>query len=94
MTAKKKKAMTRKQKIKASEETLKRLKKEYGIKSKPKLKPKKKSLFERAKTYLKAKPKPKPKPKPKKQKKITWPSGITTQKQFDELMQIKRKKKK
>ena len=79
---------TRAQRIKASQEVIKRLKKEYGIKSKPKPKPKKKSLITRVKAYLT------PKPKPKKKKKTTWPSGITSQKAFDDLMQIKRKKKK
>ena len=88
----------REKKIKSSEATIKRLKKEYGIKPKPKPKPKKKSLLSRAVTiHKKVKREIKrailPK-KPKKQKKTTWPSGITSQKAFEELMQIKKKRRK
>ena len=84
------KKKTRAERIKASEKRLKEIKARWNIvtpkpKAKPKPKPKKKSLITRVKAYLKPK---------KRKKKTTWPSGITTQKAFDELMQIKRKKKK
>ena len=92
------KKKTRAQKIAASEKRLKEIKARWDIKTpkpKPKPKPKTKSWLQKAKTILKPKPKPKPIPtRPKKQKKTTWPSGITSQKAFNELMQIKRKKKK
>lgn len=91
----------REKKIAASEKRLKEIKARWDIvtpKPKPKPKPKKKSLLSQAVAiHKKVKRKIKrailPK-KPKKQKKTTWPSGITTQKAFEELMQIKRKKKK
>lgn len=97
------KKKTRAQKMAASEKSLKEIKARWDIKTskpkpKPKPKPKKKSWLQKAKAILRPKPygtKPKPKPtRPKKQKKTTWPSGITSQKAFEELMQIKRKKKK
>ncbi len=80
----------RAKKIETSQQTIARLKKEYDV-ADVVMKVKKKSLLDKAKALFKS---IKAQPKPKKQKKTTWPSGITSQKQFDELMNIKKKKKK